>query len=267
MGTSSRTGTALALSIALLALTSEVAGAAKPVTGTRDPGREGISHVKWKQLGRILRPRNTVTLARLARFEQLDLGKINQRRAALGQPEVAAVLLDVDETIAPHHGPISGANKQRIRGLLASGVTVAIYSNASDKVTQVRADDLDELRRAGVLVLGGSIAAKPAKAGFDEAFVKLSAHAVARGGKPLARSQVVMFGDNYMTDGGSVQAGIAFAKVKPVPTDNSQFRHPAKVFLKRTGQRAMRSYASTVAAVHEGFRPASRRAISADADQ
>lgn len=266
MGNLTRSGRTLALAAAVLALTSQVAFAAGATTGARvpDPGREGLSHVKWKQLGRVLRPRNTVTLGRLRSFEKLDMGALNARRSQLGQPEITGVLLDVDETLAPHHGPIAPANKQRIRGLLAAGVTVGIYSNASDVVTPQRQADLDELRQAGVLVLGGTIAPKPSTAGFDTAVTELAVHAAARGRK-LTRGQIVMFGDNYMTDGGAIQAGLGFVKVKPVATDERKFRHPSKVFLKRTGQRLMRGYATLAWGVHEHLVPGRPRAISADA--
>lgn len=219
-----------------------------------DRSREGMSGAKVKQLFRVLRPKNTATLARLGAFGQLDVAKLSAARVARGQAPIGALIVDVDETMAPHHGSIPAAAKSQLAGLVAGGVPVAIYSNASEMTSPQRQADLADLRRAGVLVLGGTIASKPNVAGFEQAAAELSAHAAARG-ITVGKANMAMVGDNYMTDGGAIQAGIAFVKIKPVKTDEAQFRSPLKMFVKRTTQRVLRGYATGVARAYDAVLP------------
>ncbi len=251
---------ATALALVALALTS-AAGDATASRGARTaaPNREsaGAAVKNWRQLGRVLRPKHTVTLARAKKFTSVDIGRLNARRAELGQRPLRALILDVDETMAPHHGRISQANKEHIRALIADGVTIGIFSNRRDDASPGRGDDLAELRAMGVYVADEGVPAKPNPAGFEEVTRGLIAHARAQG-RTLAADEVAMVGDNYMTDGGAIQAGLAFVKVKPVATDNSQFRRPMGTFAKRTFQRATRAYATAAAMTWDVFRPGKR---------
>jgi FMN phosphatase YigB (HAD superfamily) len=98
----------------------------------------------------------------------------------------------------------------------------------------------------GVYIAGEDVAAKPSRAGFEDVTRGLIAHAGARG-HALAADEIAMVGDNYMTDGGAIQAGLAFVKVRPVKTDERPFRRPVATFVKRSFQRATRAYASAAA--------------------
>lgn len=245
---STRAAAALALLALGLSASAGDAAASRNARAAAAPSREsaGAAVKNWRQLGRVLRPRNTVTLARARRFASIDIGKLNTRRAELGQRPLRALILDVDETMAPHHGRISAANKAHIRTLLAHGLTIGIYSNARDDATPGRAEDFAELRAMGVYIAGENVAAKPNRAGFEEVTRGLIAHAGAQG-RTLAADEVAMVGDNYMTDGGAIQAGLAFVKVRPVKTDERPFRRPMGTFFKRSFQRATRAYASAAA--------------------
>ncbi|HUS64790.1 MAG TPA: hypothetical protein VMZ28_09630 [Kofleriaceae bacterium] len=245
---SARAAAALTFLALGLATSAGDAAAGRNARAAAAPSREstGAAVKNWRQLGRVLRPRNTVTLARAHRFTSIDVGKLNAHRATLGQRPLRALILDVDETMAPHHGRISAANKEHIRALVAQGITVGIYSNARDDATPGRAEDFAELRTMGVYIAGEHVAAKPNRAGFDEVTRGLIAHAHAQG-HTLAADEVAMVGDNYMTDGGAIQAGLAFVKVRPVKTDERPFRRPMGTLLKRSFQRATRAYASAAA--------------------
>ena len=243
-----RLATRLLPAAAVLLLVAQSAQAAS------DRSREGMSGAKVKQLFRVLQPKNTVTLAKLKSFDALNLGALNATRTARGQAPIGALIVDVDETMSPHHGAIPAAAKSKLAGLVASGTPVAIYSNASEMTSPQRQADLADLRRAGVLVLGGTIASKPSRAGFDQAAAELSAHAAARG-ITVGKANMAMVGDNFMTDGGAIQAGIAFVKIKPVKTDEKQFRSPLKTFFKRTTQRVLRGYATGVSNVYDRVLP------------
>jgi predicted HAD superfamily phosphohydrolase YqeG len=253
-----RSSAALAVLLACVAVAAAGtdASAGRTTRTAAAPSREGAGAAakNWRQLGRVLRPRNTVTLARARDFRQVNLGRLDARRAQLGQPRLRGLLLDVDETLAPHHGRISGANKAHIRSLLAQGVTIGIYSNARDDVSPGRAEDFAELRAMGVYIAGENVAAKPSRAGFEAVTRGLIDHARSAG-RSLDSTEIAMVGDNYMTDGGSIAAGLAFIKVHPVRTDNRPFRHPLGTFAKRTFQRATRAYGTFTATVHDRIVP------------
>lgn len=130
---------------------------------------------------------------------------------------IEGVLLDVDATLVPHH---ERDFPPRILALLdriaAAGLKVAIYSNARD---------VEALEALGVPVIDG-VARKPDPAGFRAAVARLGVEHPER---------VVMIGDNPLTDGAAVDAGLRYAWVRPLPGDEP------------TGHRLVRSAAERVA--------------------
>lgn len=196
-----------------------------------DRSREGLNKDKVLQLFRLLRPRNTRTLARLDSFSQLDLRALRQQ----GTP-LAGLVLDVDETLAPHHGKIPEATLRQIAELRREGVKVAIFSNAKADVNPARQADLARLEAMGAKIMGGAIVAKPSTSGFIQAAAALG----------LPRRAVAMVGDNYLTDGGAIRAGLHFIKVRPVKTP--------KMGLERLPQRSLRALTSGIARLHAFFR-------------
>lgn len=119
--------------------------------------------------------------------------------AALKAAGIEGVLVDVDATLVAHHvrafPPAVFAVLDRIE---AAGLKVAIFSNARD---------LDTLRSLGVPVIAG-VPRKPALAGFRAAVSALGLADPAR---------VVMIGDNLLTDGAAVDAGLRFVWCRPIP--------------------------------------------------
>jgi predicted HAD superfamily phosphohydrolase YqeG len=80
---------------------------------------------------------------------------------------------------------------------------------------------------------------KPDPRGFLESSEKLQLS---------QKDQVVMIGDNFVTDGGCIRAGIPFIKVDPVPTDESIFKK-----LTRSPQTASRKFYSLVSNIYDAI--------------
>ena len=118
---------------------------------------------------------------------------------ALVAAGVRGVLLDADATLVPHRGRVYGPEVYAVlRGLQDAGLRVAVYSNA---------DDPEALRPLGVPVVSG-VPLKPQRRGF---------HAAIRRGLDLADPrQVVMVGDNLISDGAAVDAGLRFIYCRPI---------------------------------------------------
>lgn len=159
-----------------------------------DQNREGVNFTKIVQLFRLLRPRNTKTLARLRKFADLDLEKIQAKTGV----EIKGIIVDVDDTISYQHGQILDENVQHIKKLRSHGVKFAVLSNMK-KTSRYDAIENDT-------IILTNFPAKPDPRGFEEACEKLN----------LPKKNIVMVGDNYVTDGGAIRAGINFIHVKPI---------------------------------------------------
>lgn len=115
----------------------------------------------------------------------------------LASAGVRGVLVDADATLAPHHErDFSPAVRDWLGSLQGAGLRVAIYSNARDQ---------SALKTLGVPVIQPS-PPKPDPAGFRGAVLRLS----------LRPSQVVMIGDNLITDGAAIDAGLRFIYCRPI---------------------------------------------------
>ncbi|MBU0553360.1 HAD family hydrolase [Myxococcota bacterium] len=154
--------------------------------------RSGLSAGKAWRLWRLLwRPRLTQTRLRLARFEQLD-------PAWFKAAGLRGALLDADGTLAAHHvRDFSPEVIAAVARLKAAGIKLGVYTNASDEAA------FDAIQAP---LLRG-LPAKPSVAGFRAAAAALG----------LPPAQVAMIGDSYITDGGAVEAGLAFIYCRPLP--------------------------------------------------
>ena len=160
----------------------------------QDQSREGVTLSKFLQLFKLLLPKNTKTLARLDKFTDLDLGKIRELKGV----DIKGIILDIDGCISFNHGEILKENVEHIGKLIGQGIKIVIYSNMAKTS---RYDVLD----SRVVVLT-NVPPKPEKAGFEEACRQLG----------LPKENIVMVGDNYVTDGGAISAGINFIEIKPL---------------------------------------------------
>lgn len=143
---------------------------------------------------RLLLPKNTKTLVFLKNFTEFDPQSIENKIGL----KIRGIILDVDGTIAYEYGDILPQNLAHIQKLLKHGIRIVLYSN------------LKETGRYNVLnksiKILTNLPAKPDKKGFLIALETLGVN----------KSNVVMIGDNYVTDGGATSIGIPFVHVQPI---------------------------------------------------
>lgn len=163
-----------------------------------DISREGFTREKLLQFLRLVNAETTHAIAKISEFRLLNVAKINE---LLGT-DFQGVILDVDECVAPHHGEITAENIRKIQEICANGMGIVIHSNMQ---ASARYDEVIE-SEGGKIHLHKSRFAKPDPRGFLECAEVLS----------LEPSQIIMVGDNFLTDGGSISAGIPFVKVRPL---------------------------------------------------
>jgi len=113
------------------------------------------------------------------------------------------MILDVDDCIAPHHGEIITENKNIIFKLLWKGWKIVIFSNMK------KSQRYEELESKWIEVITSPYP-KPSKKWFEACLENLW----------LKAGEVVMIWDNFLTDGGSRNAGIDFIKVSPIEKDD-----------------------------------------------
>lgn len=144
-------------------------------------------------LSMTVRPASRRIWMRIERVADID-------PRALLDAGVRGVLVDMDGTLVPHHDYAFGDETRAVlAGWVRAGLRVAIYSNAA------RQEGFGAL---GVRVVGG-VPLKPSAAGFRAAM---------RQGLGLVDpAQVVMIGDNPITDGAAVDAGLRFIHCRPLP--------------------------------------------------
>lgn len=163
-----------------------------PVEG--DKSREGLNITKFLQAFRLLWPSNTKTLARLECFTELDIDKIRTETDV----DIKGIILDIDGCVSYNHENILPENSEHIKRLIAHGIKIVVYSN----MAKTNRYDVFE----GKINVLTNVPPKPDSAGFELAHKKLG----------LPKNNIVMIGDNYLTDGGAIRAGINFIHVKPL---------------------------------------------------
>ncbi len=162
--------------------------------------REGLQWVKIRRfLALPFRPDRLATYLAVRRFEEVP---IEQLKA----DGIEGVLLDADGTLGPHHArEYSDSMASHIRDMVAAGLKVAIYTNAFE-------DRFSAFENVAVV---SNVPPKPDPEGFLKA-MRDYLHLEDPG-------KVVMIGDNYITDGGAVDAGMRFIHVKPIPGNENAF--------------------------------------------
>ncbi len=182
----------------------------KPQKNIIDENREGPSLLKFVQLFKLFIPKNTRTLLRLKKFENLDLQKLNKITGL----QIKALIVDCDDCISYNHGAILEENISHLKKLLKQGTKIVIYSNMKHSA---RYDVLP----AEIKVLT-NLKPKPDVDGFKKAIRSLG----------VDKKHIAMVGDNYITDAGCLYVGIPFIKVKPIETifKNWEWRSIMKIY-------------------------------------
>ena len=197
------------------------------MNNNQDFSREGLNLEKLINMLRLLRPQNTRTLIRLKKFTDLNIDELSR---LLGRP-VLGIISDVDDCIAPNHEDILPENLTHIKNLHSKGIQTVLFSNA--KKTS-RYDEVEQY--AHVLT---NIPPKP----------NLKGYVVALEHMKLDPLQVVMVGDNYITDAGCLKLGIPFVHIEPI-------KDHSKSALKKFAMAiysALRGFYIWISKVHERF--------------
>jgi uncharacterized protein len=160
----------------------------------KDFSREGITSKKIIQGFKLLLPGNTKTLCFYNTFTDFDSKEISKK---LGK-QLKGIILDVDHCISENRGPIFPENIAHLKKLQAEGLKIVIYSNS---IWTKRYNAIPK----GIKVLT-DIPAKPNLEGFRIALNELG----------FSKDEIVMVGDNYLTDGGAIQMGIPFVRIKAI---------------------------------------------------
>ncbi len=156
--------------------------------------REGL---KWVKIKRFLTlpfaPKRLRTYRAVKRFEDVPIDRLTA-------DGIKGVLLDADGTLGPHHTRVfSESVRDHIAKMIASGLRMAIYTNAME-------DRFEAFEGVAIVT---DVPPKPDPRGFEIAMKKYL--------QLDDPATVCMIGDNYITDGGAIDAGMRFIHVKPVP--------------------------------------------------
>ncbi len=169
--------------------------------------REGL---KWVKIRRFITlpfsPKSLRTYRAVKRFEDVPIDH-------LISDGIKGVLLDADGTLGPHHTRVfSESVRDHIAKMLASDLRVAIYTNALE-------DRFETFEGVAIVT---DVPPKPDPRGFGIAMKKYL--------QLDDPATVCMIGDNYITDGGAIDAGMRFIHVQPVPGPENSF-HRATRFI------------------------------------
>jgi predicted HAD superfamily phosphohydrolase YqeG len=165
---------------------------------------------KWVKIRRFITlpfsPKSLRTYRAVKRFEDVPIDH-------LISDGIKGVLLDADGTLGPHHTRVfSESVRDHIAKMLASDLRVAIYTNAME-------DRFEAFEGVAIVT---DVPPKPDPRGFGIAMKKYL--------QLDDPATVCMIGDNYITDGGAIDAGMRFIHVQPVPGPENPF-HRATRFI------------------------------------
>ena len=171
--------------------------------------REGLT---WPKISRSLsilfQPSRLTTYLSAKRFEEIPL-------STLLEDGIQGILIDADGTMGPHHTyEFDISVLEHTQKMLQQGLKVAIYTNAFE-------DRFQPLEKMGVKIVN-NVPPKPDPHGFEIAmkeFLRLE-----------DPSKICMVGDNYITDGGAIDAGMHFIYILPVK-GNEPFVHALTRYL------------------------------------
>jgi HAD superfamily phosphatase (TIGR01668 family) len=167
-----------------------------------DVSREGLTWDKALQPARLLVSNLNYALVKVSEFTKINIEKINEEMGT----NIKAIILDVDECVAPHHGDILEKNIRHIEEMCKLGIKIIIFSNMKDNGRYQSISNLVEVH--------STPHAKPGMEGFKECCEKLE----------LNPEEVLMIGDNPMTDGGARRLNINLALVNPVYSPEAKLK-------------------------------------------
>ena len=194
---------------AAIELSETLPNMTQTLSSATSPSREGLT---WPKVSRFFSlpfcSQRTETFMRVKQFEDVPIDQLHEKG-------VEGILLDADGTLGPHHArEFSLPILEHVRAMREKGFKIAIFTNAWE-------DRFQQFQEMGVAIVS-KVPAKPDPRGFHIAmtdFLKLE-----------APDKVCMIGDNYVTDGGAIDAGMHFIHVQPIKGSEPIF-HSATRFL------------------------------------
>lgn len=162
------------------------------LTLSGDQSREGLNFTKIAHTITLpFRPGMTETIVPVAPFLDLNFERIKVMTKGL--------VLDIDATLIEHHGNDFSPEIIAMLETLRDNFKTCFFSNNNQLRPALM--DLD-------IPFVTNVKPKPHPHGFDTA---------ARHYLGLSPEQCTMIGDNLLTDGGALRAGLNLVLVKPVP--------------------------------------------------
>ena len=181
-----------------------------------DHNREGLSFVKVVHLFTVLFNKNaTIVLDSVGTFTDINFDELKSKWKT-------SIILDIDECVAPHHGKIFSQNEEMILKLLSSWWNIVIFSNMK------KSDRYENLEKLWINVITSKYS-KPNKKWFNDCVESMW----------VDKEEVIMIGDNFLTDGWSIQAWIDFIKVEPILTEetNKSIARSIQIFMRNIADR------------------------------
>jgi uncharacterized protein len=176
-----------------------------------DVNREWLTPAKIIHFLRVLfSERATHAILSHKQFSDIDFW-------ALWQSGKKGIILDIDECVAPHHGDILPENSDIIQTLKTQGWKIVVFSNMKKTDRYIALEEL-------WIPVCTSPYAKPDARWFQDALQLLE----------TSTQETVMIGDNFLTDGGAIRAGIDFIKIEPIDTQDRKksISRYAQIFLR-----------------------------------
>jgi len=186
------------------------------ITLASDQSREGLNLTKVGHAFTLpFRPAMTRTIVPQANFVDLDFEKILAQSRGL--------VIDVDATLVAHHSNEFSPEVLDMLQALRHVIKICIFSNNNQLRQPLIEMDLPFVT---------NVKPKPHPDGFDIAARKYLGH---------FPENCTMIGDNLLTDGGALRAGLKLALTNPVPGPEG------------LGHRVTRSYGHLVKKVHDSL--------------
>ncbi len=171
------------------------------------------SGLKWVKVNRffslLFQPQLMTTYLAVSRFEDVPIDRLKA-------DGIVGVLVDADGTLGPHRATeYSASVVAHVNKMKEAGLRVAIFTNAEE----------NRFHQFSGIPVVTDVPAKPDPAGFLTAMSRFLEF-----DNP---AQVCMIGDNFITDGGAVDAGMRFIYVEPVAGPENFFHKWARDLIRK----------------------------------
>lgn len=192
--------------------------------------RGRFPHVE-NHTNRLLKPENTYAIAKVSRFSLIDIGRINK----LTGTNIRGAILDVKACMSPHDEKMQSKNIETTIKMVREGVRIVVFPSMGTGAEYLQFISEIEKKTGYRIKIVMSRHPNPNHGGFQEASESLN---LGNTEKP------VLIGDDFVTGGNCIKAGIPFIKVEPTTTKESPYQRINEAYQK--GRRAFYSRLSDI---------------------